>query len=66
MNVTTDMPPADDLQRVRDYAPQMEEGFLFMEKMRKDLLQECGERLESLPEAAAAAKVEVAFSTSLP
>jgi hypothetical protein len=61
-----DMQPTDDLQRVRDYAQQMEERFLFMEKMREYLIQECGERLESLPEAAVAAKVEAAFSTSLP
>lgn len=58
------MQSTDDLQRVRYYARQMEEGYLFMEKMWQYPVQECGETLESLPEAAAADGVEVEFSTT--
>jgi D-alanyl-D-alanine dipeptidase len=42
----------------------MEQGFLFMETMRAYPVAECGEPLESLPDATAEAGVEVLFSTA--
>jgi len=46
------MSSSDDIQRVRYYAQQMEEGYGFMEKMMVYHVEECGELLESLPDTA--------------
>ena len=54
----------DFIQRVRYYAQQMEEGYGFMEKMMVYPVEECGETLESLPDAARAVGVDVEFSTT--
>jgi zinc D-Ala-D-Ala dipeptidase len=53
---------SDDIQRVRYYAAQMEEGYGFMEKMMVYPVEECGEPLDSLPDAVCAAKLDVEFS----
>lgn len=51
-----------DMQRVRYYAAQMEEGYRFMEEMMRYPVKECGEPLESLPDAVRAAGLDVEFS----
>lgn len=58
------MQTPDDIRRVRYYAQQMEEGYGFMEKMMVYPVEECGETLESLPDVARAAGVDVEFSTT--
>ena len=42
------MQPDNDKQRIKYYAQQMEEGYLFMERMRQYPVEECGEPLASL------------------
>jgi D-alanyl-D-alanine dipeptidase len=56
------MQTPDDMERVRYYAAQMEEGYRFMEEMMRYPVEECGEPLESLPDAVRAAGVDVEFS----
>ncbi len=53
-----------DQKRVHYYSQQMEEGYRFMQEMMRYPVAECGEPLESLVDAAAAAGVDVEFSCS--
>lgn len=53
-----------DQKRVQYYSQQMEEGYRFMQEMMRYPVAECGEPLESLVDAAEAAGVDVAFSTT--
>ena len=53
-----------DQKRVQYYSQQMEEGYRFMQEMMRYPVSECGEPLESLVDAAEAAGVDVAFSTT--
>lgn len=56
--------PADDAARRAYWTEQMELGDAFVQQLLAFPVDECGERLASLPEAAAAAGVEMAFSDS--
>ena len=58
------MNQTDQDARRQYWTQQMEEGYEFMERMLEYPVQECGETLASLPDAVAAAGVEVEFSTS--
>ncbi|MEI8064464.1 MAG: M15 family metallopeptidase, partial [Verrucomicrobiota bacterium] len=53
-----------DQKRVQYYSQQMEAGYRFMQEMMRYPVAECGEPLESLVDAAEAAGVDVAFSTT--
>ena len=46
------------------WTEQMEQGYALVQKLIAFPVSECGERFASLPDAAAAANVELAFSTS--
>lgn len=59
MNLTN-----DDLARRAYWAEQMELGYQIVEKLIAFPVEECGEAFASLPEAAAAAGVEMLFSTT--
>lgn len=54
----------DDAARRAYWTEQMELGYQMVEKLLAFPVRECGERFASLPEAAAAANVEMLFSTS--
>jgi D-alanyl-D-alanine dipeptidase len=54
----------DDEARRRYWAEQMELGYGMVQELIAFPVSECGERFASLPEAAAAAGVEMQFSTS--
>lgn len=58
------MPNEQDAARRAYWAKLMDEAFEFMETMRTYPVEECGEGFVSLPDAVAAAGVEVQFSTS--
>jgi len=53
-----------DQNRVQYYSQQMTEGYRFMQEMTRYPVAECGEPLESLVDAVAAAGVDVVFSTT--
>jgi D-alanyl-D-alanine dipeptidase len=54
----------DDAARRAYWAEQMELGYAMVQKLIAFPVSECGERLASIPKAAAAAKVEMLISTS--
>jgi len=54
----------DDTERRAYWAEQMELGYEIVQKLIAFPVNECGERFASIPEAAAAANVEMLFSTS--
>lgn len=54
----------DDAARRAYWTEQMELGYEMVENLLAFPVRECGERFASLPEAAAATKVEMLFSTS--
>ncbi len=54
----------DDTDRRAYWAEQMELGYEIVQKLIAFPVNECGERFASIPEAAAAANVEMLFSTS--
>lgn len=54
----------DDAARRAYWAEQMELGYAMVQQLIAFPVSECGERFASIPEAAAAAKVEMLFSTS--
>jgi D-alanyl-D-alanine dipeptidase len=54
----------DEAARRAYWADQMEQGYEIVQKLIEFPVNECGERFASLPEAAAAANVEMLFSTS--
>lgn len=54
----------DDAARRAYWAAQMEQGYAMVEKLLAFPVEECGEPFASLPDAAAAASVEMHFSTS--
>ena len=54
----------DDMARRAYWAEQMELGYAMVEKLLAFPANECGERFASIPDAAAAANVEMLFSTS--
>jgi D-alanyl-D-alanine dipeptidase len=56
--------PTDEAARRAYWADQMEQGYAIVQKLIEFPVNECGERFASLPEAAAAANVEMLFSTS--
>jgi D-alanyl-D-alanine dipeptidase len=56
--------PTDDAARRAFWKEQMELGYEMVQKLIAFPVQECGERFASLREAAAAANVEMQFSTS--
>jgi D-alanyl-D-alanine dipeptidase len=58
------IPTADDAARRAYWTEQMELGYAMVEKLLAFPVEECGERFASLPDAAAAANVEMLFSTS--
>ena len=62
MNTT----PLDTSEAARRayWTEQMEQGYAMVEKLIAFPVSECGERFASIPDAAAAAKVEMLFSTS--
>jgi D-alanyl-D-alanine dipeptidase len=55
---------SDEAARRAYWAEQMELGYAMVEKLIAFPVNECGERFASLPDAAAAANVEMLFSTS--
>jgi D-alanyl-D-alanine dipeptidase len=61
---TTDARTPDDAARRAYWTEQLELGDAFVQQLLAFPVRECGERLGSLPEAAAAAGVEMAFSDS--
>ena len=61
MTTTHDQQADDDARRAY-WTEQFELGDAFVQKLLAFPVNECGERLASLPEAAAAAGVEIAFS----
>ena len=54
----------DEAARRAYWADQMEQGYAIVQKLIKFPVNECGERFASIPDAAAAANVEMLFSTS--
>ena len=54
----------DENDRRAYWAEQMEEGYAMVQKLLAFPVEECGERFASLPDAAAAAGVEMHFSTT--
>lgn len=64
MTATTRSANADDRERCKYWAEQMQLGYEFVQKLLQFQVQESGERFASLCEAAADAKVEMQFSTS--
>jgi D-alanyl-D-alanine dipeptidase len=54
----------DEAARRAYWADQMEQGYAIVQKLIEFPVNECGERFASLPEAAAAANVEMLFSSS--
>jgi zinc D-Ala-D-Ala dipeptidase len=68
MTATDDRPaplaPPDDAARRAYWTEQLELGDAFVQRLVAFPVADCGERLASLPEAAAAAGVEMAFSDS--
>src|SRR5690348_14120598 len=54
----------DDSARRAYWTEQMELGYEMVQKLIAFPVNECGERFASIPEAAAAAHVEMLFSTS--
>jgi D-alanyl-D-alanine dipeptidase len=54
----------DEADRRAYWADQMEQGYAMVEQLIAFPVQECGEHFASLPETAAAAGVEMLFSTS--
>lgn len=54
----------DEAARRAYWADQMEEGYAMVQKLISFPVNECGERFASIPDAAAAANVEMLFSTS--
>ena len=63
--ISTSVPTQNDEAARRAYwAEQMELGYAMVEKLIAFPVKECGERFASIPEAAAAANVEMHFSTS--
>jgi D-alanyl-D-alanine dipeptidase len=54
----------DEAARRAYWAEQMEEGYAMVQKLISFPVNECGERFASIPDAAAAAGVEMLFSTS--
>jgi len=54
----------DDTARRAYWAEQMEQGYAIVQKLITFPVNECGERFASIPEAAAAANVEMLFSSS--
>jgi D-alanyl-D-alanine dipeptidase len=56
--------PSEDAARRAYWAEQMELGYAFVQQLLAFPVQECGEPFASLPNAAAAAGVEMLFSTS--
>ena len=54
----------DEAARRAYWAEQMEQGYAIVEKLIAFPVNECGERFASIPDAAAAANVEMQFSTS--
>lgn len=56
--------PSDDTSRRAYWAQQMEAGYAMVEKLIAFPVEECGERFASIPDAAAAANVEMHFSAS--
>lgn len=56
------MPNADDAARRAYWTAQMDEAYAFMQRMRDWPIDECGEPLVALPDAAAADGVKVVFS----
>lgn len=61
---TNDDQHADEAARRAYWAEQMEQGYAMVEQLIAFPVKECGERFASLPETAAAAGVEMHFSTS--
>jgi D-alanyl-D-alanine dipeptidase len=62
--MTTSANTSDDAARRAYWTVQMELGYALVEQLLAFPVQECGEGFASLPDAAAAAKVEMQFSTS--
>jgi D-alanyl-D-alanine dipeptidase len=56
--------PINDASRRAYWSGQMELGYAMVEQLIAFPVKECGERFASLPEAAAAERVEMQFSTS--
>jgi D-alanyl-D-alanine dipeptidase len=54
----------DEAARRAYWADQMEQGYAIVQKLITFPVNECGERFASIPDAAAAANVEMLFSTS--
>ncbi|MDI1311879.1 M15 family metallopeptidase [Prosthecobacter sp.] len=54
----------DEAARRAYWADQMEQGYAIVQKLIAFPVNECGERFASIPDAAAAANVEMLFSTS--
>lgn len=54
----------DEAARRAYWADQMEQGYAIVQKLITFPVEECGERFASIPDAAAAADVEMLFSTS--
>jgi D-alanyl-D-alanine dipeptidase len=54
----------DEAARRSYWAEQMEQGYAIVQKLIEFPVNECGERFASIPDAAAAANVEMLFSTS--
>ena len=54
----------DEAARRAYWADQMEQGYAIVQKLIDFPVNECGERFASIPDAAAAANVEMLFSTS--
>jgi D-alanyl-D-alanine dipeptidase len=54
----------DEAARRAYWAEQMEQGYAIVQKLIKFPVNECGECFASIPDAAAAANVEMQFSTS--
>ncbi|WP_395737143.1 M15 family metallopeptidase [Prosthecobacter sp.] len=54
----------DEAARRAYWADQMEQGYAIVQKLIEFPVHECGERFASIPDAAAAAGVEMLFSTS--
>jgi D-alanyl-D-alanine dipeptidase len=58
------MSTSDEAARRAYWAEQMEQGYAMVEQLIAFPVKECGESFASLPDAAAAANVEMHFSTS--
>ena len=54
----------DEAARRAYWADQMEQGYVIVQKLIAFPVNECGERFASIPDAAAAANVEMLFSSS--